>query len=102
MKGEKALDKRRVTITIRGRSCSFFSDDEDAYIAELAERANATIKQFSGNNTNAVLYLTDALMRAEREKPAEEQPARSKQNTAKKPAEDKGQVSVWELLKEDT
>ena len=93
------MDKRRVTVTIGGRTCIFYSDDEDVYIAELARRANATMKQFSGNYYHAVLYLTDALIRAE--KPTEGPPAQSKKNVGKKPPEGSGQVSVWEILKED-
>ena len=95
---------------VDGQICSFYSDDSDAYIAALEKRANEVMKQtakYSGasSHTNAVLsviFLTDSLMREENEKtenaagPAESR--KNRKNTASSTAEDKGQVSVWELL----
>ena len=102
------MEKRKVTVTIGGQRCSFYSDDPDEYIAALAEKANTVVEQFSGMNAKAILFLADALMRAEKaEKPAEEagglkaeakaEPKRAGKGT-KVPA-DKNQVSVWDLMK---
>ena len=70
------MEKRKVTVMIGGQSCSFYSDDPDEYITALARRANAVMRETSRFSkasayTNAVLSvisLTDALLRAEREK----------------------------------
>ena len=115
-----------MTVRIGGQYCSFYSDDPDAYIEELADRANAALMQVNGSSAKAVLWLTDQLMRLEKEKAprpetaaaevraegkaeteappdgkaaakAEEQPKRAKKNTPKSAAET-GQVSVWDLL----
>lgn len=106
------MEKRKVTISIGGRACSFYSDDSDEYISLLEERANAVMKQtarFSGSSSYAnavlsVLFLTDQLLRTEQtEKPQAEKPPAvehkgSKKNTGKAPGKDNGQVSVWDLL----
>ena len=62
------MEKREVTVRIGGQSCSFYSDDQDAYIEELADRANAALMQVNGSSAKAVLWLTDQLMRLEKEK----------------------------------
>ena len=102
------MEKRKVTVTIGGQRCSFYSDDPDEYIAALAQKANTVVEQFSGMNAKAILFLTDALMRAEKtEKPAEEPgglkaeakagPKRAGKNASKASA-DNNQVSVWDLM----
>ena len=105
---EKTVKKRKVTVTVDGQSCSFYSDDPDVYISALEQRANEVIRQterFSGasSRTNAVLsviYLTDALMRSEKENKTKSgnENRRPGKNNPQPPAEDQGQVSVWELL----
>ena len=88
------MEKRKVTVSIGGQVCSFYSDDPDEYLAALEQRANAVMKQtsrFSGSSacTNAilaVLLLTDRILRAE-QKAAEE---------------DAGQVSIWDLIDDRT
>ena len=113
------MEKRKVTVTIGGKPCSFFSDDSDEYISALENRANAVMKEtarFSGSSvcTNAVLsvlFLTDKLLRIEQadkqekadkpeqaEKPPRTEQKISKKNNTKTTSEDKGQVSVWDLL----
>ena len=106
------MEKRKVTVSIGGKPCTFYSDDSDEYIAALEKRANEVMKQtkFAGSSTctNAilsVLCLTDQLLRTERaEKPGKtEKPQRAEQKAGKKnnpkvAAEDKGQVSVWDLM----
>ena len=105
------MEKRKVTVTIGGQRCSFYSDDSDAYIAALERRANEVMKQtarYSGLSpyTNAILsvvFLTDELMRANEEKtetpkePAEVKPSR-KAPVKTSSAQDRRQVSVWELM----
>ena len=110
------MEKRKVTVTIGGKPCSFYSDDSDEYISALENRANAVMKEtarFSGSSvcTNAVLsvlFLTDKLLRMEQaekadkpeqaEKPPRTEQKISKKNNTKTTSEDKGQVSVWDLL----
>ena len=120
------MEKRRVTILIDGRPCSFYSDDSDEYIAALEQRTNAFMKQtagFSGPSsyTNAVLtvlFLTDKLLRAEQETQKETEqkteaktepktelktekkaePKEGRKNTAKAAGRENGQVSVWDLM----
>ena len=102
------MEKRKVTVTIGGQRCCIYSDDSDEYIAALTERANTVVDRFSGMNAKAILFLTDALMRAEQaEKPAEEpagpedeakaEPVRARKNASKAP-KDKNQVSMWDLM----
>ena len=107
------MEKRRVTVTIGGQRCSFYTDDSDAYISALEQRANEVMRQtakFSGLSaqTNAILsviFLTDTLMRAEKEKTEmterQAEARRIRKNTAKASAEDQGQVSVWDLLDDE-
>ena len=101
---------------IGGQRCSFYSDDSDAYIAALEERANEVMRRtarFSGISarTNAilsVLYLTDALLRTEQDR-TETQAPRKASNPGKNKALDKAsdsafdkeQISVWDLLDAD-
>ena len=64
------MEKRKVTIMVGGRPCSFYSDDSDEYIAALEERTNAVMKQTSAYSSTsgallAVICLTDQLMRME-------------------------------------
>ena len=104
------MEKRRITVTIGNHACSFYSDDPEEYIAALEQRANAVMKQtapFSGasasmNAALSVVFLTDALMRAEAEKSRAEnsQPEikRTRKSGAKAAEEDQGQISVWELF----
>ena len=110
------LEKRRVTVTIGGQPCSFYSNDPDEYVEELAARANDTLKQVQGSPARAVLLLTDMLMRAEKEKTQKTEsdtaeiradvktetktawkPEQTRKNTSRS-AVDNGQVSVWDLL----
>ncbi len=107
-----SLEKRKVTVSIGGRVYRFYSDDSDAYIATLEQRANAALKQtagFSGasvltNAVLAVLLLTDELMRTEQKAPGDggsPEVRETAKEKKKKPAEkDDGQVSVWDLLEE--
>ena len=69
------MEKRKVIVSVGGQQCSFYSDDPDEYIAALAEKANKVVEQFSGINAKAILYLTDALMRAEKKETPAEEPA---------------------------
>lgn len=122
------MEKRKVTISIGGQLCSFYSDDSDEYISALEQKANAVMKQtagFSGSSSyrNAVLsvlFLTDELLRAEQGRPQQPEPdklgsdrperedrlpaaeqkiRKSIAKSAKKEEEkDKAQVSVWDLL----
>jgi len=105
---------------IGGKACSFCSDDSNEYISELTRRANAVLKQtakFAGPSayTNAVLsvvFLTDELMRTEREKwellqaRKDSKPEggaenrRPGKNAAKASSEASGQVSFWDLLED--
>ncbi len=94
------MEKRKVTITINGKECSFYSDDSEEYIAALAKKANAAMKrtaEFSGGSayTNAVLavlYLTDRLMRTEQKG--------SRKSVPKAAEKEDGHVSVWDLMEE--
>jgi len=113
------LEKRKVTVTVGGQKCSFYSDDPDGYIAALEQKANEVMQKtaaFSGQSvyTNAILsvvFLADELMRAEKgntektDLPENPEPAkkqaearRTGKNTGKAFREDRRQVSVWELL----
>ena len=123
------MEKRKVTVMIAGHRCSFYSDDSEAYLSALEQRANHVMRQtarysglsFSTNALLSVISLTDALMRAEQGKAEaakvraetgieakkesgpdtkpESKPARKK---AEKPSmENKSQISVWELLDEE-
>ena len=78
------------------------------YIAALTEKANKVVERFSGMNAKAILFLTDALMRAEKteilaEKPAERkpeatvEPKRIRKN-APKPLPENNQFSMWDLM----
>lgn len=102
------MEKRKVTVTVGGQRCSFYSDDSDEYIAALAEKANKVVERFSGMNAKAILFLADALMRAEKsETPAEEpaelkseaktEPVRARKN-ASKGSGNNNQVSMWDLM----
>ena len=102
------MEKRKVIVSVGGQQCSIYTDDPDEYIAALAERANGVVERFSGMNARAILFLTDALMRAEKaetppEKPAERkaeakaEPKRAGKNTPKVSPEN-NQVSMWDLV----
>ena len=96
------MEKRRVTISIGGQPCSFYSDDSDEYISALERKTNAVMRQaarYSGssscsNAVIAVLLLTDKLLRTEPKAPRKPVP--------KAAEEDKGQMSVWDLLEDRT
>ena len=107
------MEKRKVTVSIGGKPCTFYSDDSEEYISALEKRANEVMKQtakFAGSSTctNAilsVLCLTDQLLRTERaeklgktERPQRAEQKVGKKNNPKAAAEDKGQVSVWDLM----
>ncbi|MCR4876582.1 MAG: hypothetical protein K5922_05380 [Clostridiales bacterium] len=103
------MEKRKVTISIGGQPCSFYSDDPDEYIAALEKKANAVMRQtagFSGSSIRmnallSVVFLTDELLRAEMEETAEtEQKVRKKSapKAVKTAENEKTQVSVWDLL----
>ncbi len=103
------MEKRKVTISIGGQPCSFYSDDPDEYIAALEKKANAVMRQtagFSGSSIRmnallSVVFLTDELLRAEQEEAAEtEQKVRKKSapKAVKTAENEKTQVSVWDLL----
>ena len=108
------MEKRRVTILVDGQPYSFYSDDSEEYLSELEQRANAVMNQtaaFSASSayTNAVLsvlVLTDELLRMEqknRETASEQKAAEARQMPGRKApgkgaAEDRGQISVWDLL----
>ena len=82
------LEKRKVTITVGGKPCSFYSDDSDDYIAALEERSNAVMKQTSAYSSTsgallAVISLTDQLMRME-QAPATAQLSGSEQQNPKR------------------
>ncbi len=67
------MQKRRVTISIGGVPCVFYSDDSAEYLGTLAQRANAAMREtaeFSGqsayrNAVLSVLSVTDELLRTE-------------------------------------
>ena len=88
------MEKRRVTITIGGQPCSFYSDDPDGYLADLEKRVNAVMKQTAWHAVPAVILLADQLMRSE-QKGSRKQAGKPQ---PKAEGEDRGQVSVWELL----
>lgn len=96
------MEKRKVTVSIGGQVCSFYSDDPDEYLAALEQRANAVMKQtagFSGSSacTNAilaVLLLTDRILRAEQKG--------HRKSSPKAAEEDAGQVSIWDLIDDRT
>ena len=102
------MEKREVTVSVGGQRCSFYSDDPDEYIAALAEKANKVVEQFSGINAKAILYLTDALMRAEKKKTPAEEPAEQKPEAKAEPKRvrknvpkalpENNQVSMWDLV----
>ena len=106
------MEKRRVTISIGGQPCSFYSDDSDEYISELEQRVNAAIRLTAGNTVRSVILLTDQLMRMEqaaapeavdRQKQTEKQeqteaPVKREPVRKKAAKTDEGQVSVWDLL----
>ena len=95
------MEKRRVTVSIGGQSYSFYSDDPDEYISALEQRTNAVMREtarFSGPSTytNAVLsvlFLTDKMLRREQKGTKE-----TKKPAPKKEENEKGQISVWDLL----
>ena len=113
------MEKRRVTITVGGQPYSFASDDPDEYIRTLEKRTNAALKETAefapsayAGAILAVISQTDRLLRAEeaggtekaekqgkpqKAEPSEGQP---RKETARKKAsaQEKGQVSMWELL----
>ena len=108
------MEKRRVTILVGGQPYSFYSDDSEEYLSALEQRANAVMKQtaaFSASSAHnnavlSVLVLTDALLRMEqksREIASEREAAEVRRMPARKApvksaAEDRGQISVWDLL----
>ena len=108
------MEKRKATILISGQPCSIYSDDPEEYLSALEQRANAVMRQtavFSGQSAHmnavlSVLFLTDALLRAEQKmkeltalKEADETKTHApRKNAVKGKEEENGQVSVWELL----
>lgn len=120
------MEKRKVTISIGGQLCSFYSDDSDEYITELEQRVNAAMEETAGNSVRAVIILTDQLLRmeqekagqavateqdmplkAEQEKPEQtDQPEKEKQLQAEQKGKkkamktEKGQISLWDLMDE--
>ena len=102
------MEKRRVTVSVGGLPCSFYSDDPDEYISILEQRTNEALRQtagFSGssgyrNAVLTVLSLTDQIMRTEQKGKTE--PKGNRKSTPKTAGkEDRGQVSVWDLLDRD-
>ncbi len=115
------MEKRRVTITVGGQPYSFVSDDSDEYIRTLEQRTNAALKQTAGFAPSvyagailSVISQTDRLLREEKsaqtrkteepEKPQKAEPAekqpRKEPGKKKASTQEKGQVSVWDLLEE--
>ena len=116
------VEKRKVTLSIGGQPCGFYSDDSEAYLTALEHRANAVMKRtarYAGPSayTNAVLSvltLTDELLRTEEKMremrelsdAREADPALAgrnprkpaEKNPPKAPGKDPGQVSVWDIL----
>ena len=113
------MEKRKVTVTIGGQRCSFFTDDSDAYISALEQKADEVMRQtaqFSGRSAlnNAVLsvvFLTDELMRKNSEKTEKTEkteiteagavPGPARKAAVKPARQEKGQVSVWDLLEDE-
>ena len=110
------MEKRKVTVTIGGQRCSFFTDDSDAYISALEQKADEVMRQtaqFSGRSAlnNAVLsvvFLTDELMRKNSEKTVKTEkteagavPGPARKAAVKPARQEKGQVSVWDLLEDE-
>ena len=99
------MEKRRVTVSIGGLPCSFYTDDTDEYISALEQRTNEALRQAAGvsgssayrNAVLAVLSLTDQLMRTEQKGETEHKGNRKSIPKAAVKKE-KGQVSVWDLL----
>lgn len=104
------MEKRKVTVLVGGQFCSFYSDDSDEYIFSLEKRANEVVSRtarLSGmsSHTSAVLsviYLTDALMRADQQRTnnsdKRNETPKIRKNSSQASAEDQGQLSVWDLL----
>ena len=109
------MEKRKVTVTVGGRTVSFYSDDPEEYIAALEKKADEALKRtagFSGASDAvlAVLYLADQLTRAETEalsrgtgpdRPREAEQGRKTPAKTGKPGREKKkeeQVSIWNLL----
>ena len=109
------VEKRKVTLSIGGQPCGFYSDDSEAYLTALEHRANAVMKRtarYAGPSayTNAVLSvltLTDELREMRELSDAREaDPALAgrnprkpaEKNPPKAPGKDPGQVSVWDIL----
>ena len=122
------MEKRKVTVTVGGRTVSFYSDDPEEYIAALEKKADEALKRtavFSGASDAvlAVLYLADQLTRAETEalsreagrqpeagtlsrgtgtdRPREAEQGRKAPAKTGKPGREKKkeeQVSIWNLL----
>ena len=100
------MDKRRVTISIGGQPCSFYSDDPDDYIAALEQRTNAVLKETAGFSTSAynnavlsVISLTDQMLRTEQQG-SRKSASKSAPKSAEKDKIEKGQLSVWDLLED--
>ena len=89
------MEKRRVTILVDGQPYSFYSDDSEEYLTS-----------YYTNAVLSVLVLTDELLRMEqknRETASEQKAAEARQMPGRKApgkgaAEDRGQISVWDLL----
>ena len=109
------MEKRKVTLRIGGQPCSLYTDDSDEYISALEKRANDVLRRtapFSGTSayTNAilsVLSLADSLLRTERRGKADgkgqgqaQAPVQPRKNPVRPVPEEKGQISVWDLLEE--
>ncbi len=102
------MEKREIIVSVGGQRCSIYSDDSDEYITALTEKANWVVKRFSGMNAKAILFLTDALMRAEKTETAVEEPAERKpevkaeskrvRKNAPKALPENNQVSMWDLV----
>ena len=108
------MEKRKVSISVGGQSCVLNSDDSDEYLARLERRANEALKRTAGvagasahtNAICAVIALTDELMRTEqkiRRWTTERKTARNdpdKKQPAGEPAQNWGQISVWDVLED--
>ena len=93
---ECRMEKRRVTISIGGQPCTFYTDDSDDYIAALQVKVNEAIRQFAGNYVHAMIHLTDQLLRKAEIKP------QKVEKTQKNPSKKENQVSMWDMIEGTT
>ena len=107
------MEKHKVTITVGGQPCTFYSDDSDEDISALEKRVNAVMKETAGNTVHTAVFLADRLVRMEEEKrpekepekpvladtPEPDQPLKAEQQSRKKAVKaGEEQVSVWDVL----